>query len=152
MKNEDCIRDYMFLANPFSCDGNPVLLSSCKHYSDKKIVVFDDHELILREPEDYSSSFREIVMVEQVSTIDEKHDFYILLEDPVASFMDIYFSKDLKISDFLSLSLFVGKYSFMNEFYSPFLHFKHQLWSSDRDKVSSFLKLLEWLLWKSTFT
>jgi len=48
--------------------------------------------------------------------------------------------------------LFVGKYSFMNEFYSPFLHFKHQLLRSDRDKVSLVLKLLGWLLWKSAFT
>jgi hypothetical protein len=70
-----------------------VLLSSCKHYSDKKIVVFDDHELISREPEDYSSSFREKVMAEQVSTIDEKHYFNILLKDPVTSFIDFTFQK-----------------------------------------------------------
>jgi hypothetical protein len=97
-------------------------------------------------------------MAEQEASIDvqlfseEQHVTYLPFKDPVASFMDVYFSKDLKILDFLSLSLFVGKYSFVNEFYSPFLHFKHQLLSSDRDKVSSVLKLLGLLLWKSTFT
>ena len=66
-----------------------MLLSSCEHYFDKEIVFIDDHKLISKETEDYPSSVREIVMVEQVSSIDEQHDSYLLLEDLVAAFMDL---------------------------------------------------------------
>jgi hypothetical protein len=38
MMTDDCIINYMFLADPNPCDGNPVLLSSCEHYSDNEIV------------------------------------------------------------------------------------------------------------------
>jgi hypothetical protein len=152
MKNEDCIRDYMFFADPFSCDGNHVLLSSCENYSDKEIVVFDDHELISREPEDYSSSVREIIMAEQVSAIDGQHDSYLLLEYPVAAFMDLYFSEKLKISDFLSLPLFMGEYGFLDELLSLLFHVQLHLLINDKDEIISVLKLLGWLLWKSAFT
>jgi hypothetical protein len=98
------------------------LSSFCEHYSDKEIVNFDDHELISRGQEGDQFSSKGTTMVEQEATIDvqlfseEQHVTYLPFKDPVAAFMDVYFSKDLKISDFLSLSLFVGKYSFMNEF------------------------------------
>jgi hypothetical protein len=82
----------------------------------------------------------------------KQHVSYLLFKDPVAAFMDLYFSENLEISDFLSLPLFVGKYGFMNEFLSLLLHDKHYLLISDKDKISSVFKLLEWLLWKSTFT
>jgi hypothetical protein len=152
MKTEDCIRDYMFLADLSSCDENPIWLSSCEHYSDEEIVVFDDYELVSREPEDDLSSFREIVMVEQVFSIEEQHVSYLLFKDPVAAFMDSYFSKNQKISDFLSLPLFMGKYGFMNEFLSLLLHVKIHLLINDKDEIISVLKFLGWLLWKSLFT
>jgi hypothetical protein len=66
MMTDDCIINYMFSADSYPCDGNPVLLSSCEHYSDKEIVVFDDHELISRGQEDDQSSCRGTVMAEHV--------------------------------------------------------------------------------------
>jgi hypothetical protein len=81
-----------------------------------------------------------------------ENDFSKLLQDPVAAFMDLCFSKSLEISDFLSLPEFPGKYGFLKELLLLLIHGKYQLLSSDRDKVSSVLKLLGWLLWKSTFT
>jgi hypothetical protein len=48
MMTDDCIRNYMFLVDPNPCDGNLVLSSSCENYSDKEIVIFDDHELMSR--------------------------------------------------------------------------------------------------------
>jgi hypothetical protein len=114
MMTDDCIRNYMFLADPNPCDGNPVLLSSCEHYSDKEIVIFDDHELISRGQEDDQSSCRGTVMAEQEAAIDvqlfpeKQHVSYLPFKDPVAAFMDLYFSENLKISDFLSLPMFMG--------------------------------------------
>jgi hypothetical protein len=154
MMTDDCTGNYMFLTKPCSYDFNTVLSSSSENFSKEEVVMIDDQNLRSREQEGDQFSSKGTTMAEQEAAIDvqlfseEQHVTYLPFKDPVAAFMDVYFSKDLKISDFLSLSLFVGKYSFMNEFYSPFLHFKHQLWSSDRDKVSSVLKLPGWLLWK----
>ena len=108
----------MFFADPFSCDVNPVLLSSCEHYSDKEIVVFDDHELISRGQEDDQSSCRGTIMAEQEADIDvqlfpeEQHVSYILFKDPVAVFMELHFSEGLKVSDFFSSPMFSGEYDF----------------------------------------
>jgi hypothetical protein len=152
MMIDDCIGNYMFLTNPCSYDFFTVLSSSSENFSEEEVVMIDDQNLRSREQEGDQFSSKGIAMAEQEVSIDvqlfskEHHVTCLPFKDPLAAFMDVYFSKDLKISYFLSLSLFVGKYSFMNEFYSPFLHFKHQLLSSDRDKVSSVLKLLGWLL------
>ena len=90
-------------------------------------------------------------MAEQLFSKDQ-HVFDLPFKDPVAAFMDLYFSENLKISYFLILPSFMGKYDFLNEFLSPLLHFRHQLLISDKDEISSIFKLLGWLLWKSTFT
>jgi hypothetical protein len=114
MMTDDCIINYMFSAEPNPCDGNLVLLSSCQHYSDNEIVVFDDHELISKGQEDDHSSCRGTVMAEQEVTMDmqlfpeKQHVSYFLFKDPVAVFMDLYFSENLKSSDFLSLQMFMG--------------------------------------------
>jgi hypothetical protein len=70
MMTDDCIINYMFSAEPNPCDENLVLLSSCHHYSDNEIVVFDDHELISRGQEDDQSSCRRAFMAEQEVVID----------------------------------------------------------------------------------
>ena len=83
---------------------------------------------------------------------ESQHIFYLGLKDPVVAFMESYISDNLKISDFLSLPVFPGKYSFLKKFLSLLLHVKHHLLISDKDDISLVLKLLGWLLWKSTFT
>jgi hypothetical protein len=89
MMIDDCIRNYMFLVDPNPCHGNHVLLSSCDHYSNKEIVIFDDHELISRGQEDDQSSCRGIVTVEQDAAIDvqlfpeEQYVSYLPFKDPV---------------------------------------------------------------------
>jgi len=82
----------------------------------------------------------------------EQHVTYLPFKDPVAAFMDVYFSKDLKISDFLSLPLFLGKYGFLKDLCLLLIHVKDHLLIGDKDEISSVFKLLEWLLWKSAFT
>jgi hypothetical protein len=114
MMTDDCIINYMFSAEPNPCDGNLVLLSSCQHHSDNEIVDFDDHELISKGQEDNHSFCRRTVMAEQEATIDmqlfpeTQHVPYFLFKDPVAVFMDLYSSENLKSSDFLSLQMFMG--------------------------------------------
>ena len=77
---------------------------------------------------------------------------YFLSKDPVVVFMDLYFSKNLTISDFLSLPVFLGKYDFLKNSLSLWLHVQHHLLISKKDKISSVFKLLGWLLWKLAFT
>jgi hypothetical protein len=72
--------------------------------------------------------------------------------DPVNEYIELHFSNALEHADLIFLSACLGEYGFLDEFLSLLLHFKHQLLISDRDEVSSILKLLEWLLWKATFT
>jgi hypothetical protein len=114
--------------------------------------------LISKEQEDDQSSSRGTIMVEQEFSIDvqlfpeEQHVSYLLFKDPVAAFMELYFSESLKVSDFFSLPVFLGKYGFLKDFLSLLFHVKHYLLISDKDEISSVLKLLGWLLWKSTFT
>jgi hypothetical protein len=158
MMTDDCIINYMFSAEPNPCDGNLVLLSSCQHHSDNEIVVFDDHELISRGQEDDQSSCRRTVMAEQEAVIDvqlfleEQHVSYLLYKDPVAAFMELHFSEGSKVSDFFNSPMFSGKYGFLKSSLSLWLHIQHHLLISNKDKISSVLKLLGWLLWKSSFT
>jgi hypothetical protein len=72
--------------------------------------------------------------------------------DPVNEYIELHFSNSLEHVELIFLSACPGEYGFLNEFLSLLLHFKHQLLISDREEVSSILKLLEWLLWKATFT
>ena len=82
----------------------------------------------------------------------DQHVCDLGFKDPVVAFMDSYFSEKPKISDFLSLPLFMGEYGFWKDFLSLLLHVKHHLLISDKDEISSVFKLLGWLLWKSAFT
>ena len=82
----------------------------------------------------------------------DQHVCDIGFKDPVEAFMDSYFSENLKISDFLRLPWFMGKYGFLKNFLSLLLHVKHHLLISDKDEISLVFKLLEWLLWKLAFT
>jgi hypothetical protein len=151
MITDDYIGNCMFLVDHDPCHLNTALSSSSEHYSNEEIVVFNDHKLISKEQEDYHSSSRGTIMVEQEFSVDQ-HFSDLGFKDPMAAFMEFYISENLKISYFLNSSIFSGEYDVLNELLSLLLHFKHQLLNSDVDKVSSILKLLEWLLWKSTFT
>jgi hypothetical protein len=154
----DCEINYMYSADYYPCDGDPVLLSSCEHYYSKEVVVFDDHELISRRQEDDQSFCRRTVMAEQEAAIDvqlflkEQHVSYLLFKDPVVAFMELRFSEVLKVSDFFNSPMFSGKYGFPKSSLSLWLHVQHHLLISKKDKISSVFKLLGWLLWKSAFT
>jgi hypothetical protein len=71
MITDDCIGNYMFLADHNPCDLNTALSSSSEHFSEEEVVVIDDHKLISREQESHQSSSREAVMVEQVFFLDQ---------------------------------------------------------------------------------
>ena len=120
--------------------------------------MIDDQSLITRKQEGHRFSNKGTVMDEQEAAInmqlfpESQHFFYLGLKDPVVAFMESYISENLKISDFLSLPVFPGKYGFLKKFLSLLLHVKHHLLINDKDEISSIFKLIEWLLWKSTFT
>jgi hypothetical protein len=63
----------------------------------------------------------------------------------VGDLIELYISDPLQVSDLIHSSISAGEYEFM-------ICFSYFLLSSDRDKVITVLKLLRWLLWKSTFT
>jgi hypothetical protein len=149
---DDCIGNYMFLADHNPCHLNTALSSSYDHDSEERqIAIFYDHKLLSREQEIHQSSSKEVVMVEQVFSLDQ-HVYDLSFKDPVAAFMESYISENLKISDFLSSPMFPGEYGFLNKFLSLLLYFRYHLLIGVMDKIFSVLKLLEWLLWKSAFT
>jgi hypothetical protein len=158
MVTDNYIGNYMFSVDPNSYDVKPVLSSSFVHLSEEEVTIIDDQSLISKGQEDDQSSYRETIMAEQEVTMDmqlfpeEQHVSYFLFKDPVAVFMDLYFSKNLKISDFLSLPVFLSKYDFLKSSLSLWLHVQLHLLISNKDKISSVFKLLGWLLWKSAFT
>ena len=90
-------------------------------------------------------------MAEQEFSVDQ-HFSDLGFKDPMAVFMELYFSESLKVSDFFSLPMFSGKYDFRKEFLLRLLLSRHHLLISDKDEIYLVLKLLGWLLWKSTFT
>jgi hypothetical protein len=73
-------------------------------------------------------------------------------KDPVATLMESYVPDYLKISDFFNSLTLPGEYCFLKDFLSLLICFRYFLLISDRDKIISVLKLLEWLLWKFGFT
>jgi hypothetical protein len=158
MVTDNYICNYMFSVDPNSYDVKPVLSSSFVHLSEEEVTIMDDQSLISKGQEDDQSSYRETIMAEQEVTMDmqlfpeEQHVSYFLFKDPIAVFMDLYFSKNLKISYFISLPVFLSKYDFLKSSLSLWLHVKHHLLISSKDKISSVFKLLGWLLWKSAFT
>jgi hypothetical protein len=90
-------------------------------------------------------------MFEHMFSMDQ-HVYDLRFKDPVAAFMESYFSENSKISDFFNSSMFLGEYGFLNGFLSLLLNFRHQLLIGDMHEIISVLKLLGWLLWKSSFT
>ena len=151
MITDGCISNYLFSTTLYSYDVNPIFSSYYEHYSQKEILMIDDQDLIIREEECHQFFRREAVIFEQGFFVDQ-HVFDLGFKDLMASFMDSYFSENLKISDLLRLPLFMGKYGFLKKFLSLLLHVKHHLLISDKDEISSVFKLFGWLLWKSTFT
>jgi hypothetical protein len=124
MITDDCIGNYMFLTDPYSYDFNIVLSSSSEHFSEEKVIMMDDQDLGSREQKGHQSSSREVVMVEQVFSMDQ-HVSHLYFKDPVEAFIEFYISENLKILDFLISSAFLGEYGFLNELLSVLLHFKH---------------------------
>jgi hypothetical protein len=90
-------------------------------------------------------------MVEQEFSVNQ-HFYDLGFKDPVAVFMELYFLEGLKVSDFFSSPMFSGEYDFRKEFLLRLLLSRHHLLISDKDEISSVLKFLGWLLWKSSFT
>ena len=97
-------------------------------------------------------------MVEREAAIDvqlfleDQHVSDLCFKDSVAAFNESYISKNTKISDFLNLSIVLGKCDFLNKLLSLWLYFKLHRLISDEDEIISVFKLLGWLLWKSSFT
>jgi len=148
---DDCIGNYIFLADHNSYYLNTALSSSYEHHFEERVVVTDDQDLITRELEGHQSSRKEVVMVEHLFFMDE-HVFYFSFKDSFAALLEIYISDHLKILDFIYSPALSGEYCFLKEFLSLLLHFRYHFLISCIDKIFSVLKFLEWLLWKFTFT
>ena len=138
----DCIGNYIFLAHHNLCHSNTALSLSSEHYSEEEVIVFDDHKLITKEQESHQSSGRKAVIEVQIFHEDQQISD-ISFKYPVAAYIESYISENMKNSDFLNLSVFPNDFGFVNNFLSLLLHFKHQVFISDIDKVSSIFKLLE---------
>jgi hypothetical protein len=65
--------------------------------------------------------------------------------------MDSYVSYFLKISDFINSPTLLGEHCFL-ESILPLFYFSYYLLISGRDEIISVSKLLEWFMWKYSFT
>jgi hypothetical protein len=144
---DDCIDNYMFLDDHNQYVLNPTLPLYCDQYSEEGVVAIDDQDLITRELEGYQFSSRKTFMDEQLFYVDQNS-----FKDSFVALLESYFSHHPKISNFINSPALLGEYCFLKEFLSLLLHFSYYLLVSGKDKIISILKLLEWLLWKSTFT
>jgi hypothetical protein len=97
---DDCIDNYIFLADHNQNVLAPTIQLSYDHFSEEETVTLDDQELILKEQETHIFlSKRECVqwkssfLNQQVSD----HGF----EDPVAALLESYLSNSLNISEFI---------------------------------------------------
>jgi hypothetical protein len=158
MVTDDCIGNYIFLADHYRYDLNSVLSLSNEHHSEEMIVTIDDQDPIIKELESPQFSNRKTIIAKQEAAIDiqlfpeyqQISDFSF--KDPVAAFIELYISERLKVSDFFSLHVFFAEFGCANNFYPLLLHFKHQVLINRKDEIITVLKLLGWLLWKSAFT
>jgi hypothetical protein len=148
---DDCIGNYMFLADNDQYDLNHVLSSSCDHHFEEKVVATNDQNLITRRLEGYQFSSKDVVMDEQFFSINQDI-FYLGLKDPFAALLGSYFSSYRNISDYIYSPSLTGEFCFLKGFLLLLLYFRHYLLISGMDKIISVLKLLEWLIWKSAFT
>jgi hypothetical protein len=139
----------MFLVDHNPYDVNSIFSLSYEHHYEEMIVSTDDQDLIIRELENHQFSSKEIFMDEDF-TDQLAYDFSF--KYPFAALMDFYGLKYAEISYFFNPSSLSGESCFSKEFLSLLLHFRHHLLISGMDEIFSVLKLLEWLLWKSTFT
>jgi hypothetical protein len=120
------------------------------HYFKEEVVSPDDQDLLMKEQEGYQFSSKEAFMDEHFFPEDQ-HVSDLGFKDSFAALLESSFSDFLKISDFISPA-FTGEYGFLKDSLSLLVYLCFYLLISDRDKIISVLKLLEWLLWKSAFT
>jgi hypothetical protein len=151
MITHDCVDNYIFIVDQNLCYSNTALSSFSEHCSEEEVIVFDDQKAITKESESHKYSSKEAVIEIQLFP-EEKQVSDLSFKDPVAAFIESYFSEKLKVSDFFSLHMLSGEFGFVNGFLSFLSHLKHQLLISVNDEIISVLKFLGWLLWKSTFT
>jgi hypothetical protein len=111
------------------------------------LLLQNDQDLITRELEGHLSSNKKVFMDESFM---DQHVSDFSFKDPFAALMESYVSDHLKISNY-SLTL-PGEYCFLKEFLSLLLHFRHHLLINGIGEIISGLKLLEWFLWKFSFT
>ena len=64
MVTNDCIGNYMFLADQNSYDIKPILSSSFVHLFEEEVTMIDDQYLITRKQEGHQFSNRGTVMAE----------------------------------------------------------------------------------------
>jgi hypothetical protein len=113
------------------------------------MVATDDQDLITRELESHLFASREAFMDEALI---DQYVSDLGFKDLVVALMESYGSEYVKISDLFYSSSLPGESSFLKEFLSLLLHFRHHLLINGMDKIFLVLKLLEWMLWNSAFT
>jgi hypothetical protein len=78
--------------------------------------------------------------------------FDLDFRDPMVDLIELLISDPMKVPYFIHSSIYTSEYDFLKAYLLLLICFSYFLLSSDRNKVITVLKLLRWLLWKSTFT
>jgi hypothetical protein len=149
--NDDFIDNYIFLSDHNQQNLSPIIQLSCDHYSEEETVTLDDQELLSKEQECHLFSNKGECMHCHSSFLNQ-HDCDLGFEDTVVYLLESYLSYSLKISYFIISLELVGEYDSLKKFLSLLLYFCYYLLISAIDVIMSIVKLLEWLLWKFSFT
>jgi hypothetical protein len=75
-----------------------------------------------------------------------------VINDPITIYMETYVSDFLKISNCIISLILMGEYGFLKELMLLLLYFYYYSLTSDIYEIILVIKLLEWVLWKSSFT
>ena len=147
-KTNGCIDDFIFFTQDVL---QPIVQLPSDYFYEEEIVIFDNQELITRGQESHlfsnkgKSIYRQSFFLNQQAS---DHGF----DDPVAAYMESYVSNLMKISDFSNSPVLRSECDSRKKFLSMLSFFYYFLLSSLLDEIISVIKMLEWLLWKSTFT
>jgi hypothetical protein len=137
---DECIYNYIFLADIEQDILNLVIQLSCDYYSEEETVTLDDEELLSKKQGAHIFSNKGECMHWHSSFLNQHvsdHGF----ENPVAVFLESYFSDSLKISDFIISLAFAGEYGFLKDFPLMLLYFCHYVLITGKDEIISVLKL-----------
>ena len=113
--------------------------------------MYDLNELFQGEHEEYNLINNSYLIQQQLCLLNQLEAFHEF-QDPIASWMDSYFSKISNVVSFCMIIISNNKYKIHANFLS---HMLYPLWiisNSDMHRVMFLNEMVSWFHWKSDYT